>query len=230
MVRWLPLESNPEVFNKLLDKVATPGSARLHDVFSLDPEMLSFLPQPAHALLMLYPLTDQAEAFRASQETSLLEGGQEVSPNVFFMKQYVGNACGTVALLHALANNTDNIPLQEGPLKEFFSSGATKTPEERGHDLEKLNELGAFHEEAAGEGQTQAPDRDEKLTTHFIAFVNVAGHVYELDGRKSFPINHGATTPETFIQDTATVIQGFMSREDPDENRFTMMALCAPQE
>ena len=48
-----------------------------------------------------------------------------------------------------------SIPLQEGPLKEFFASGATKSPEERGHDLEKLNELGAFHEEAAGEGQTQ---------------------------------------------------------------------------
>ena len=36
--------------------------------------------------------------------------------------------------------------------------------------------------------------------------------------------------PRSYLQDTATVIQGFMSREDPDENRFTMMALCAPQE
>lgn len=31
--------------------------------------------------------------------------GQEVSDKVYFMKQFVGNACGTVALIHAIANN-----------------------------------------------------------------------------------------------------------------------------
>lgn len=30
---------------------------------------------------------------------------QTVSPNIYFTKQTVQNACGTVALIHALANN-----------------------------------------------------------------------------------------------------------------------------
>ena len=30
-----------------------------------------------------------------------------MSPNVYFMKQTIGNACGTIAILHSIANNTD---------------------------------------------------------------------------------------------------------------------------
>ncbi len=37
--------------------------------------------------------------------------GQTVHPEVYFMKQFVGNACGTVGILHALLNNQKTIPL-----------------------------------------------------------------------------------------------------------------------
>ena len=30
-----------------------------------------------------------------------------VSPNVYFMKQFLSNACGTIALMHSVANNLD---------------------------------------------------------------------------------------------------------------------------
>ena len=30
---------------------------------------------------------------------------------VFFMKQTIGNACGTIGIIHSIANNTDKIPL-----------------------------------------------------------------------------------------------------------------------
>jgi hypothetical protein len=33
--------------------------------------------------------------------------GQQVSPSLYYMKQTIGNACGTIALLHAVANNRD---------------------------------------------------------------------------------------------------------------------------
>ena len=32
---------------------------------------------------------------------------QEISPSVYFIKQTIGNACGTIALIHAVANNLD---------------------------------------------------------------------------------------------------------------------------
>lgn len=37
--------------------------------------------------------------------------------------------------------------------------------------------------------------------THFVCFVVKDGHLYELDGRKHAPINHGPSTPETLLQD-----------------------------
>ena len=38
---------------------------------------------------------------------------QEVSKSVYFMKQTVGNACGTVGILHSIANNLDKVNLSE---------------------------------------------------------------------------------------------------------------------
>ena len=46
----------------------------------------------------------------------------------------------------------------------------------------------------------QAPNLDDKVDYHFIAFVEKGGVLYELDGRKSGPINCGATTKDTFLQ------------------------------
>lgn len=71
--------------------------------------------------------------------------------------------------------------------------------------------------------------------------------LFFVDGRKSFPINHGATSAENFLQvlqhhynvtmlinfgdvfsfqDAAKVCQNFMSR-DPSELHFTIVALSA---
>lgn len=44
--------------------------------------------------------------------------GVEKMDNVFFMKQKIGNACGTFALFHSLANNRKNIDL--GLSKEIY--------------------------------------------------------------------------------------------------------------
>lgn len=65
------------------------------------------------------------------------------------------------------------------------------------------------------------------LQKHFpIKYRNKDGCLYELDGRKEFPINHGPSSEETLLEDAANVIKGFMER-DPDEVRFTMLAFSA---
>lgn len=42
---------------------------------------------------------------KEEQEAALKEKGQEVSPNVYYLKQIISNSCGTVALVHSVANN-----------------------------------------------------------------------------------------------------------------------------
>ena len=63
------------------------------------------------------------------------------------------------------------------------------------------------------------------MNLHFICFVQKNGHLYELDGRKPFPINHGASSADTLLTDAAGAIRKFMER-DPSNLQFTMVALA----
>jgi len=118
----------------------------------------------------------------------------------------------------------ENITLKDGPLKDFVDKTKGQDPEERGHALEGFGGIAEAHDKLALEGQTATPGRDDKVEQHFITLVNVDGTLYELDGRKKFPINHGATTEESFLADSANVCRFFMDR-NPQESRFAVIAL-----
>lgn len=51
------------------------------------------------------------------------------------------------------------------------------------------------------------PPIDEVVLLHFVSFIHADGCIYELDGRKPFPINHGPSSAETLLQDAAKVIK-----------------------
>ncbi|XP_071518472.1 ubiquitin carboxyl-terminal hydrolase isozyme L3 isoform X2 [Panulirus ornatus] len=214
--------------NKFLTGLGVPGSWVIHDVYGLDDEILSMVPKPVGSVILLYPFTDKGEEFKNKQEEELEAAGQEVSEKVYFMKQFVGNACGTVALIHAIANNQDKIDLDGGALKDFLDKTASMNPEDRGHALESDEGISKAHEESAQEGQTEAPDRETELNEHFVTFVEVDGTLYELDGRRKFPINHGSTSADTLLQDAAKVCRQFMDR-DPEESRFAIVALTGTE-
>lgn len=60
--------------------------------------------------------------------------------------------------------------------------------------LENSTELAQIHQTCAQDGQTHVPDINEDVDLHFITFIVADNHLYELDGRKVFPINHGKCT------------------------------------
>ncbi|XP_070554218.1 ubiquitin carboxyl-terminal hydrolase isozyme L3-like isoform X2 [Ptychodera flava] len=202
-------------------------SWQFFDVFGLDPDLLGMVPSPAVALLLLFPINEKYEAYKKEEQEKIEKEGQSVSPKVYFMKQTIGNACGTIGLLHAIANNTDVITV-ESYLKTFFDATKDMTPDQRADKLETDESISAAHETSAQEGQTEAPSREEEVNLHFIAIVHKDGELYELDGRKRFPVNHGKTSADSFLQDAAGVCQKFMAR-DPSELHFTMVALASAQ-
>ena len=75
-------------------------------------------------------------------------------PSLYYMKQTISNACGTVAMLHSVANNTDVISLDNGILKDFLESTKESTPEERAKQLEENDSVCEVHDNIAREGQT----------------------------------------------------------------------------
>lgn len=72
-----------------------------------DPELLAFVPRPVAAIIFLYPITEISEQHRHEEEAKLTKREQDISPNVMFFKQTISNACGTIALLHSVANNPE---------------------------------------------------------------------------------------------------------------------------
>lgn len=222
-MRWLPLESNPEVMTSFLRKLGLPSEWKISDVFGLDPEILGTLPRPVAALILLYPINEKTTTLTNGQDEKT--SGHQAPSTVFFMKQTIGNACGTVALIHAVANNQQQLGLSEGKLKTFLDSLENLTPEAKGNALEEAEEIRDAHEAAGNEGQTAAPDREDKTDLHFVTLVNVEGQLVELDGRRSSPILHGPTSKDTFLEDAANVCKTVIAA-DPTNVKFSVMALA----
>ncbi|KAL6178415.1 hypothetical protein ACLB2K_049933 [Fragaria x ananassa] len=217
--RWLPLEANPDVMNQFLWGLGLQeDDAECYDVYGLDGELLEMVPKPVLAVLFLYPLTSKTEEERMMH----LNENQETKGNVYFMKQTVGNACGTIGLLHAVGNITSEIKLVDGSfLDRFFKSTASMDPLQRAAFLENDNEMEVAHSVAATAGDTEASD---DVDTHFICYACVDGELYELDGRKSGPISHGLSSPNTLLQDAAKVIQGVIQK-NPESLNFNVIAI-----
>ncbi|KAK6783053.1 hypothetical protein RDI58_020849 [Solanum bulbocastanum] len=219
--KWLPLEANPDVMNQFLwSRGVPPDEVECYDVYGLDEELLGMVPKPVLAVLFLYPLTSQSEAEREQQDSETKV--QDPTSTIYFMKQTVGNACGTIGLLHAIGNITSEIKLDEGSfLDKFFKSTACMDPMERASFLESDREIEVAHSVAATAGDTEVP---VDVDTHFICFTCVDGQLYELDGRKSRPISHGASTPSRLLQDAAKVVQKMMQK-NPDSMNFNVIAI-----
>ncbi|XP_043715376.1 ubiquitin carboxyl-terminal hydrolase 3-like [Telopea speciosissima] len=221
--KWLPLEANPDIMNQFLRGLGLPvDEAEFYDVYGLDDELLEMVPKPVLAVLFLYPLTAETEAERLSEKESLKK---EPSEKVYYMKQTVGNACGTIGLLHAIGNVSSEIrPCEDSYLDRFFKSTAHMDPMERALFLEKDTEMEDAHLVAASAGDTEAPDINTSVDTHFICLSCVDGELYELDGRKSQPISHGPSSPSSLLQDAAKVIKG-MIQKNPNSINFNVIAL-----
>ncbi|KAL1934985.1 hypothetical protein VTP01DRAFT_4125 [Rhizomucor pusillus] len=224
-LKWLPLEANPEVWNKIVHNHGADPKWQYTDIYGFDPELLAFVPQPVAAIIFLYPITETSEQHRREEEAKLKKREQDISPNVVFFKQTISNACGMMALLHSLANNPEL--LGPGLFKDIVNKAQNLTPDERAELLEGCEELASAHATGAQEGQTQAPSLEKQVNLHFVCFVEVDHHLYELDGRKAFPINHGRCTD--LVDGAAKVMRKFIER-DPGHQNYSAIALSKLEE
>jgi len=182
------------------------------------------VPQPVYAVLCLFPISEASEAHKAEEAAQIAKSGQEVSKSVYFTKQTIGNACGTVGLVHAILNNARALQLDNSKFfAKFLESSLKANPDDRAKMLEDNDDIEVEHRAVATEAKSDV-SHEVNANLHFNAFVCVDGHIYELDGRKSTPVNHGKSSPASLLKDAVKVIQGFMAR-DPKDIRFNMVAL-----
>jgi ubiquitin carboxyl-terminal hydrolase L3 len=99
-------ENNPEVMNSLVHKLGLSKNLGFQDVFSIDdPDLLAFVPRPAYALLLIFPVSETYEKFRRTEDAPIADydGAGPQEPVVWY-KQTIGNACGLIGLLHGVSN------------------------------------------------------------------------------------------------------------------------------
>eukprot|EP00900_Chrysochromulina_parva_P011988 jgi/Chrpa1/20790/Chrysochromulina_OHIO_Genome00007923-RA len=236
MGSWLPLESNPDVLNPFVHRLGLPVDWGFCDMFGLDPDLLAMVPQPCAAVCLLFP-SEKISKPRREEFAAKAAGQPPVPGDLFFCQQVdgIGNACGTIACMHAVANAaaSGNFALDpECTLAKFIeATKATPAPPDRGQALLEAKELQEMSDATAAAGETEGAGTDDAQNQHFIAFVNFNGRVYELDGCNTHdgvasPVCHGATTAETFLLDVAKVVQEQFMARDPENVNFNLVALC----
>lgn len=227
MTDWVALESNPDAFNAFAWGGGMPKKFGFVDVYGTDEDLLAMVPTPVFAVTLLFDCSDENIAKAKEEQQERLErDGQNTSDKVFWMEQSVGNACGTIAVIHSVVNNAEALALPpESKLGKFRAENADKKPGEIGESLGEDEDLAGESGNAAEEGQTEAPEAGSHIVHHFIAFVEVEGDLYELDGGKAFPINHGPTEGSLLTAATKVIKANFID-VSADAMGFNMMALC----
>ncbi|KAG8197056.1 hypothetical protein JTE90_004325 [Oedothorax gibbosus] len=223
-ITWLRLESNPDVLNKFLEHLGVPQQWGISDIISLDDELLSMVPTPVLAVLLLFPISEKYNDYCNEQEEIAKSDNQNIDPSLYYMYQTIKNGCGTVALIHAIANNHEHLKLYPSSVAgKFIEDTKSMSPQDKAEFLEGSNEISAALKDSVSEEVRNAPPSLEDMCPHFIALVQVNGKLYELDGRKTVPVAHGDTNPDSFLKDAARVCKEYMQR-DPENLNFTALS------
>ncbi|GAW82481.1 ubiquitin carboxyl-terminal hydrolase isozyme L3 [Plasmodium gonderi] len=218
---WVPIESNPESLYLYSCKL---GQSKLtfQDIYGFNKDLLDMIPQPIHAIMLLYPLKES----ETTENRSTDENVEQNFENIWFIKQIVPNSCGTIALLHVYGNLKNKFQLdKDSILDNFFDKVKDLSPEKRAQEFEMNKSIELLHHEFSGSFSGSRDDID--IDTHFIVFLEINGKLVELDGRKDQPVIHGLTTAATFKYDTGNVIQKKFIEKCKDDNRFSALAIVS---
>lgn len=109
----------------------------------------------------------------------------------------VPNSCATHALLSVLLNCAD-LHLGE-TLARLKTHTKGMSPDNKGWAIGNTPELACAHNSHAISQAKRRLDKSSGISTgrftgeafHFVSFVPIDGHLFELDGLKPFPMNHG---------------------------------------
>ncbi|XP_022649371.1 ubiquitin carboxyl-terminal hydrolase BAP1-like [Varroa jacobsoni] len=231
---WRELESDPGVFTLLLEDFGATG-IQVEEIYDLERPIDS---PTVYGFIFLFKWIEERRARRkidADSEAKLVTN-ENIVNSMFFAQQIVPNSCATHSLLSILLNCPPDIEL--GPaLTRLKMSTLGMTPENKGYAIGNTAELALAHNSHAkpvhgstsgsgsssqGSGATIG-SRATVEAFHFVSYVPVNGRLYELDGLKGYPIDHGPVEEDwtkRFFQVISERIGACKA-----EIRFNLMAL-----
>ena len=222
---WLPLESSPEQLNHLLDRFisadSSSSSAQLGftDIYSLDDVEVLF-PFPVYACLLLFPITTQSQ-----HSDTVSSVAEKVEEKVKFIKQYIGNACGSIAVLHSILNTPRLLDSAVPAIRHLHS---LKTAHDRGLYVQQEPLFRQAHSQSLNvSSQRQVSDADMDTMLHFVCFVHDdSDALVELDGRFAEPklVTHKSPT-SSLLKDVCEHVKHRIASDGSGSLEFTLLAL-----
>ena len=212
---FIPLENNPEVFTSLIHDLGVSNELEFHDVYSIDDaDILGFIPRPALALIFISPpamyhTVREADGTRNAKEGLTYDKSGDEEPAPWF-RQTIGNACGLIALLHAVANGEARKFVAKGSVLDKLIEEVTPLkPDQRAEVVYSSEALENAHMRAARRGDTTAPRAEEHVGYHFLAFVKGKdGHLWEMEGSSDGPIDRGQLKEDEDVLSEAALENG----------------------
>ncbi|OXU20488.1 hypothetical protein TSAR_003329 [Trichomalopsis sarcophagae] len=229
---WLELESDPGLFTLLLEDFGVKG-VQVEEIYDLQKS----LEGPVYGFIFLFRWIEERRSRRkvVEQDESFVKD-EDVVNNIFFAQQVVPNSCATHALLSVLLN-CPSIHLGT-TLSRLKVHTTGMCPENKGWAIGNTPELACAHNSHA---MPQAKRRQEKNTAgvstgrftgeafHFVSYVPINGRLFELDGLKPYPVDHGPWEEhEEWTEQFRRVITdrlGISTGEQLQDIRFNLMAV-----
>ncbi|XP_066957910.1 ubiquitin carboxyl-terminal hydrolase calypso isoform X2 [Macrobrachium rosenbergii] len=192
---WLELESDPGLFTLLLEDMGVRG-VQVEEIYDLQKSFEG----KVYGFIFLFRWIEERRSRRKIVEnTDNYVRNEAVVNSMFFAQQMVPNSCATHSLLSVLLNCS---ALDLGPtLSRLKVLTVGMDPENKGWAIGNTPELANAHNSHAAPQARRRPDKTPGVPTssrvsnaetfHFVSYVPVNGRLFELDGLKPSPIDHG---------------------------------------
>jgi len=215
---WCLIESDPGVFTELIHKFGVSG-VQVEELWSLDKDQFTDL-HPVYGLIFLFKWTADDQTAGSIVQDSRLE-------NIFFAKQVINNACATQAILSVLMNIESSDVALGSTLQEFKEFCGSFDAVMKGLTLSNSEAIrtvhNSFSRQSLFEFDAKKPDKDDDIF-HFVSYVPIAGRIYELDGLKEGPIDHGPAGDQ-WTETVRPIIEARMQRYKEGEIHFNLMGV-----
>lgn len=192
---WLELESDPGLFTLLLEDMGVKG-VQVEEVYDLCKSFES----KVYGFIFLFRWIEERRSRRLVVEyNDKYVRDENIVNSMFFAQQVVPNSCATHSLVSILLNCS---ALDLGPtLSRLKAHTLCMDPENKGLAIGNTPELANAHNSHAAPQARRRQERTPGVPTssrasnaetfHFVSYVPVNGRLFELDGLKPSPIDHG---------------------------------------
>ena len=234
---WLELDSDPGLFTLLLEDMGVLGT-QVEEIYDLQRQPLVDSGANCLGAIFLFRWIEDRRSRRKMVDEEDLYVRDEAEVNsMFFAQQIIPNSCATHALISILLNCPQ---LELGStLTNLRCHVAGMSPENKGLAIGNCPELAMAHNSHAVPRARRRQDRAKehvpgtRYTTseafHFVSYVPINGRLFELDGLKKFPVDHGPILGNDWTEKLREVITsrlGIATGGEPYHDiRFALMAV-----